>query len=299
MSSTDSPEGTYGDWAYVRGLKLTFLLLAVLIVIRLLGPAAVSLNLAAQGGEGLFGVLLFFWVVGLAVQLLLAAFMATFLYISGHFAGPVLTLSVTASESPYISPSAAEKTGAVAINPNLFLPSEFAGLFYLVPPALLLFAGYKERGRVDDFTAAVTNIVVGYGIMALLTIVPVAWLFNAVVAPAVTNMFSSDAVTSTIRVEYPRLIVSHVLVGLAYPLLFGSIGAMLRESASERDLSGSGSQRQQGHQRAQQPQSRQSDARYTHTHHTQQSYQQPGSQRQDTQEHRQRQSGPENRRGKK
>lgn len=231
-------EDMFGVGAYVLGLKAVFWLYALFLVLRVAGPAGTALNAASQAGpyssdatEGVLTLLL----IGVAIALFLGLFFATFVFVSVHSVDVLLTSSVTTgSDVPgFLTTANPGASGAVAIEPGLFFPSGLAQLFYLLPPALLVYAGYRERQVEDDLAAAVTKVVVGYGIMAAVTIVPVAWLFNEFVASMVADFLSSPLVDATIRLEYPSVIGAHLFVGLGYPLVFGGIGAFLAESSAD------------------------------------------------------------------
>lgn len=229
MSTNESDEA-FGVDAYVFGLKIVFWAYALMIAIRVVGPALGVASAASTAGpygsdaaEGLAAIV----VVVALVLLFVGLFFSTFVYVSAHNVDVVLTTTVGAGEQFSSATSTnPEVTGGVAVTPGLFFPADVASLFYLLPPALLLYAGFREWRIERDLTGAVTKVVVGYGLVALATIVPVAWIFNHVVGPVFASLVSSPLVEASIRLEYPSLIAAHLVVGVLYPLVFGGAGVM-------------------------------------------------------------------------
>jgi hypothetical protein len=117
--------------------------------------------------------------------------------------------------------------GSVPVGPALLFPPAVADLLYLVPPLLLVYAGVRARRLGAGIGEAVAAVVVGYATVAVLAMVPLAWLFNTVVADVLTDVVSTAATGVAFRVTFPDPLVVHLVVCVVYPLVFGGVGAVV------------------------------------------------------------------------
>ncbi len=108
----------------------------------------------------------------------------------------------------------------------------------LVPPAFLLGAGYLQREATGDVVTAVLHVVLGYAVLAAVTTIPGIWVFNEVVAEAVTDYLSTGVAEAVVQVRLLEPVRAHLLLGLGYPLVFGGIGAVLAEVVGEAGSAG-------------------------------------------------------------
>ncbi|WP_159902605.1 hypothetical protein [Salinirussus salinus] len=241
-SATDTGTAT-GASVYWLGLRVVFLLYALFVFLRLLGPAARALGLASETGAyrpETSGAILLLLAVGALFALFVGLFYATFLFVAVHGTGVVVTssaalnddlASLVTGQAGTVAPGTAR--GVVPVDPALLFPPDLAQLFYLLPPALLVYAGFARRRRGGGLVEAVVAVAVGYAAMALLTILPVVWLFNNVVADALTDAFSTAVAGVTLRASVPDPVRAHLLVGVVYPLVFGGAGALVGEAVTD------------------------------------------------------------------
>lgn len=231
QGTADAGEGgTLGAYFYYNGLRVVFAVYALFLFVRVLGPAGKALSAAQQTGpyqDDATAIVLAILAIALFLALFLGLFFATFIFISVHNVDIVFSSTVETSESSFIVRGSHEASQTVPIEPELFFPPEFAWLFYLLPPALLVIAGFGEFELQRDVVSAVVTVVAAYGVMALLTIGPVAWVFNAYIAQFVADLGSSSLTEATLRVKLQDAVRAHVMVGLVYPLVFGSLGAVI------------------------------------------------------------------------
>ncbi len=238
MASDATETGFDGVAAFVLGLKVVFWTYALFLFLRVAGPAAEALGFAQQAGSyrsEAGGAVLAVIAIGVAIALFLGLFLATFLFVSVHNTDVVLQSSVGSSldGASFVTREAVySRSARVAVEPELFVPPDLAGLVYLLPPAVLVVAGYEVGRRETDPVGAIATVVTGYGIVAVLTIVPVSWLFNEFVADFVVDLASSTYTEATLRVVVPDLVSTHLLVGLGYPLVFGAVGVFLADASS-------------------------------------------------------------------
>lgn len=228
--------GLYGIGFYYNGLRLVFAAYALFLFIRVLGPASKALSAAQQTGpyqDDATVIVLAILAIAVFLALFLGLFFATFLFISVHNVDLVFSSTVETSDPSFIVRGGHEASRTVPVEPELFFPPEFAWLFYLLPPALLLLAGFAEFEAQRDIVSAVVTVVVGYGLMALLTIGPVAWVFNAYIAEFVANLASSPLTEATLEIQLRDAVRAHLMVGLVYPLVFGGLGAVAAQFLEE------------------------------------------------------------------
>ena len=215
------------------GLKLVFWLYALSVLVRVAGPVRRAVGLVSGASpyrSEPTGAVLALLALGVLVALFVGVFYVTFLFVALHGTDVVVRSSVTATgelgslvtQVGTVDPVA----GAVSVGPGLLFPSAVAELFYLVPPLLLVYAGFRARRLGAGISEAVAALVVGYAFVAVLAMVPLAWLFNTVVADALTDTVST-ASTGATRVTFPDLLVTHLAVCVVYPLVFGGIGALV------------------------------------------------------------------------
>lgn len=230
----DSGWATLGARTCWFGLKAVFWLYALVVLVRVAGPAGRALGLASEAGpyrSETTGAVLLLLALGTLVALFVGLFYAAFLFAALHGVDVVARSSVAATgelgslvtQVGTVEPVA----GTVPVGPALFFPPAVADLLYLVPPLVLLYAGFQARRLGADLIEAVAAVVVGYTVVAVLAMVPLAWLFNAVVADAFTGLVTTASTGVTLRVTFPEPLVAHLLVCVGYPLVFGGVGAVV------------------------------------------------------------------------
>jgi len=57
--------------------------------------------------------------------------------------------------------------------------------------------------------------------------VPLSWLFDAVVADTLTQVVSTGATGVALRVTFPDPLVAHLVACVVYPFVFGGVGAVV------------------------------------------------------------------------
>lgn len=216
------------------GLRLVFWLYALFVLVRVAGPAGQALGLASEAGPSrseTTGAVLVLLALGALVALFVGLFYATFLFVALHGVDVAVSSSVAATGELASVVTQVGATGTVgqtaSVEPALFFPPPVADLFYLIPPVLLLYAGFQARRVGADLAEAVATVVVGYAVVAVVAMVPAAWLFNNVVADVVTDIVSTAATGAALRVTLPDPLVAYLVVCVAYPLVFGSVGALV------------------------------------------------------------------------
>lgn len=216
------------------GLKLVFLLYTLLVLARVAGPAGRAVGLVSGANpyrSEATGAVLTLLALGVLVALFVGVFYVTFLFVALHGVDVVVRSSVTptgelgslVTQVGTVDPV----TGTVPVGPGLLFPPVVAELFYLVPPLLLAYAGFRARRLGAGISETVAALVVGYALVAVLAMVPLAWLFNTVVADALTDVVSTASTEVIFRVTFPDLLVTHLAVCVVYPLVFGGVGALV------------------------------------------------------------------------
>lgn len=216
------------------GLKVVFWLYALLVLVRVAGPAGRALGLASEAGpyrSETTGAVLLLLAFGVLVALFVGLFYAAFLFVALH--GPDVVVRSSAAATGELGSLVTQVGtvepvgGSVPVDPALFFPPAVADLLYIVPALLLLYAGFQARRLGADLVEAVAAVVVGYAVVAVLAMVPLAWLFNTVVADALTDAVSTASTGVALRVTFPDPLVAHLVVCVVYPLVFGGVGAVV------------------------------------------------------------------------
>lgn len=204
----DGPEAPGVD-AFVRGVQLTVAVALVVLFLRYgEGFAEGYAFLAAVGDRDAATTITGIAVVVLVITVLL---LAVPVYASLHTADVAI----------------AGPVGAVGVGPGLLgLPD----LIVLIPPAVLVWAGYRAAGRAGDPTTqarlkAGASVVFGYGVVTVLALVPSAWLFEAVVNDVVLSEVPASA--GSVRMVIRNPLQAHLVVGVVYPAVFGAAGGAL------------------------------------------------------------------------
>lgn len=216
------------------GLKVVFWLYALVVLVRVAGPAVRTLGLASEAGpyrSETTGAVLLLLALGALVALFVGLFYAAFLFVALHGVDVVVRSSAVATgelgslvtQAGTVEPLG----GSVSVGPALFFPPAVADLLYLVPPLVLLYAGFQARRLGADLVEAVAAVVVGYAVVAVLAMVPLAWLFNAVVADALSDVVPTASAGVALRATLPDPLVAHLVVCVVYPLVFGGVGAVV------------------------------------------------------------------------
>lgn len=216
------------------GLKLVFLLYALLVLVRVAGPAGRALGLAAEAGQyrsETTGAVLTLLALGVLVALFVGVFYVAFLFVALHGVDVVVRSSAAATgelgslvtQVGTVEPVA----GSAPVGPALFFPPVVADLFYLLPPLLLVYAGFRARRLGAGIGEAVAAVVVGYTVVAVLAMMPLAWLFNTAVADVLTDVVPTASAGVGFRVTFPDPLVAHLVVCVVYPLVFGGVGAVV------------------------------------------------------------------------
>lgn len=200
----------FGYEAYAWGLKIVYAALALLVLLSATRSLAYLSQYRFLDQEAVTRVT----AIVVAVALVAALFLAVFLYVSLHQVDVVVSTPVG---------------GGQPIEPPPEPSPDVAGLYYLLPVVLLFAAGYLAGSREEDPLTAGANVVFGYAFAAVLTIVPVPWLFNNVVNEMLLNR-PADAPVVTVYVPDP--VSAHVVVALVYPLVFGGAGVVAHEAVS-------------------------------------------------------------------
>lgn len=235
MAGTErSSWATLGARTCWLGLKVVFLLYALLVLVRVAGPAGRALGLvsgASQYRSETAGAVLVLLALVVLVALVVGLFYVAFLFVALHGVDVVVRSSAAATgelgslvtQAGTVEPV----VGSVPVGPALFFPPAAADLLYLVPPLLLVYAGFRARRLGAGIGEAVAAVVVGYAAVAVLAMVPLAWLFNAVVADVLTDVVTTAATGVAFRVTIPDPLVAHLVVCVVYPLVFGGVGAVV------------------------------------------------------------------------
>jgi hypothetical protein len=235
MAETDrSGWATLGARTCWLGLKVVFVLYALLVLVRVAGPAGRALGLvsgASQYRSETTGAVLVLLALVVLVALVVGLFYVAFLFVALHGVDVVVRSSAVATgelgslvtQVGTVEPVA----GSVPVGPALLFPPAVADLLYLVPPLLLVYAGVRARRLGAGIGEAVAAVVVGYATVAVLAMVPLAWLFNTVVADVLTDVVSTAATGVAFRVTFPDPLVAHLVVCVVYPLVFGGVGAVV------------------------------------------------------------------------
>jgi hypothetical protein len=216
------------------GLKLVFWLYALLVLLRLAGPAGRALGLvsgASRYRSETIGAVLVLLALVVLLALLVGLFYAAFLFVALHgvdvavrsAVAPAGDLGSLVTQVGTVEPVG----GTVPVGPALFFPPAVADLLYVVPPLVLLYAGFRARRLGASLAEAVAAVVVGYAVVAVLAMVPLAWLFNTVVADILTDAVSTAATEVAFQVTFPDPLVAHLVVCVVYPLVFGGVGAVV------------------------------------------------------------------------
>lgn len=206
MAADDDLDPVYGFDAYVTGLRLTYYALVLIVVVNLFAPALGGVGVVSSAVPDVGGYLLVALLLALAVSLVVAAFFAVFVYVSAH----------------NVAVEFVGGTAAAPVHPPPFPVEEARLLYYLLPVAVLLWAGFSEYRETGTPVGAVVSVTIQYAVVAVLTIVPVAWLFNEILLAILAGFVGAAAPSAGI--QYPDLLRAHLVVGLGYPLVFGGLG---------------------------------------------------------------------------
>jgi len=214
------------------GLKVVFWLYALVVFVRVAGPAGRALGFASGADPyraETTGAVLVLLALVVLLALFVGLFYAAFLFVALHGVDVAVRSSVAPAGDlgPLVTQVGTVEpvSGTVAVGPALFFPPAVADLLYVLPPLVLLYAGFRARRLGADLAEAVAAVVVGYAVVAVLVMVPLTWLFNSVVADALTDVVSPASAGVALRVTLPDPLVAHLVVCVVYPLVFGGVGA--------------------------------------------------------------------------
>jgi hypothetical protein len=221
-----------GGKAFLQVQMLVFVAYVVVVVLRAIGPVTAAVA-AAQGGpgdDGMLSALLSILVVFGFVVLVLGYLVSVLLFDSVHNVEVVLESSVTMDfgEVPVLSSGTYDVAGTTfPLSPRVLFPPEATLLFYLLPPVLLFVAGYRTRLQSTGILRTAGAVAGSYALIAVWQTVFASILFSLFTdfllfaAPIATDA------TLTVRVVDP--VVAFLVVGVAYPAVFGALGAVAAE----------------------------------------------------------------------
>jgi hypothetical protein len=215
-----------GRWAYLTGTGVVFLAYAAVVLLEVSRPVAEALG-RYRGGlvEGL-GLLV---ALGLVVALL-CWFLSLFVFASAHNV-EVLLRSSAAMEfegARLLAGRGYEGVGAtLSLTPELLFPRGLGLLVYLLPPVLLAYAGYRTHAG-GGLGGTVGRLVGSYAVVGGFFTVGAGLLFN-LFGGFVLSLLSPAAAGATLGVEVPDKPRAMLVGGVAYPLVFGSVGAVAAE----------------------------------------------------------------------
>lgn len=227
--------GFAGFW---YGVKIVFVLYLLVVVLRVVGPALGVSAVASEAGpyrSDAQELVLVVIAISLLVLAILGAFYAVFVYVSVHTV-PIVAhseIELTPYAGTFLPESGYTTSGTLSIDPTLFLPGEFAGVLYLLPPALLVVFGVSLGTTTDNPLGAIASLIAGYAIGAAIITVAALWLFNNFVAAILADFNTSGAAEATVAVAIPDPLTAVVVIGIGYPLIFGGVGILVGSALAD------------------------------------------------------------------